>query len=267
MRRMALFALALVVGFPAVLAAAGTPAPSVLASCTIPVVTDAASPFPLADLEPLPAPRDPPLLPQECPNHLGPGAQMTSPVGCTMNFAFTDQLGRFYLGTAGHCVGVGQRVGLAGLGQVGTAVFSVANGAGYDFGLVRLDAGRVPDPSMCHWGGPTGVASPAQSSGVVRQFGYGLVWGQNQFTRARSGYTDPLFTMDPNDFAFVGFAAAGDSGSPVRMDSGEALGLVTHGGGVLFFVPTGSGTRIDQAIRLAEAGTGLDLTLMTAPVA
>ena len=243
------------------------PAPSTLPDGTV-VHVDATRFQTL--LEPLPAEGEPAVVPTPCDNHIGPGAHITTPIGgCTANVAFTDQNGRYYLSTAGHCIAVGQRMSIVGLGPVGTAVYRINGGIGQDFALVLLDAGLVPDPAICHWGGPTGVAAGNQA-GLVRLFGHGVIWGQNDLTRPRTALS--LITdAGADSFEANGLVSSGDSGSPARLDNGEHLGVITHVNLPLILfaqsAPTFWGTQLHHAIDLAEAGTGLDLTLMTAPVA
>lgn len=223
-------------------------------------------------IAPPPSALDPPLIPDGCSGRISPGAQISTPVGgCSLNFLFHDQAGNTYAGTAGHCFSAdGQRMSVGGLGPVGTVVFHQAAGIGQDFALVRIDADKVAfaNPAMCQWGGPTGALT-GNTAGIVRHYGFGVGWSTTQFTRPRTGYG--LNTGSNDNFHFLGTVSSGDSGSGARHDNGLALGLITHVdvGAVLFAesAPNAYGTRIAHAMDMAQAATGLQLTLLTAPVA
>jgi hypothetical protein len=212
---------------------------------------------------------EPPLIPGACPTGIRPGARVSTPVGgCTANFIFTDQHGRWYVGTAGHCFGgVGQRMSVSGIGDVGSAVYSTGNGGvGTDFALVLIDADKEHwvNPAMCHWGGPT---SESTGPTEVKHYGHGVGHGLTVYTRPRTGYFAAAST---DSFSFYGAVASGDSGSGAIRANGAGLGVITHvnAGAVLLAhsAPWAYGTRLDRAISLAENGTGLDLTLQTAPL-
>jgi hypothetical protein len=160
-----------------------------------------------------------------------PGAWMLSPSGCTMNFVFgsgTD----LYIGTAGHCANVGDRVTLIALPgvlmEIGTTVISHNNDIGDDFALVKIDQSMIDlvNPSMTHWGGPTSNGQPAIGDAVVHS-GHGLVIGTGGTPRAGVvTYTGPGDGGDA--FGWDGAAAPGDSGSAVRNVTGAAAGDLTH---------------------------------------
>lgn len=217
-----------------------------------------------------PQPDNPPLIPVGCADQIRPGARLSTPVGgCTVNFIFRDAANNRYFGTAGHCFNaLGQRGSVGGLGQVGTVVYRLSAGVGNDFALVRVDANRVNlvNPAMCHWGGPTGI--DGEVGAIVRHYGWPIGYSTLPATRPRSGLG---WGSDADSFTFVGTVASGDSGSGARNDDGTGLGIITHVNiGLILFAhsaPFAFGTRLDQAIGLAEAATGLDLTLLTAPVA
>lgn len=201
-----------------------------------------------------------PLSP--CAQEIRPGARMNSPVGCTYNFVYTDQFGRYYIGTAGHC-GVpttGIRVSAAGIGTFGTVVFTTGSGGvGNDFALIRVDTDKehLVNPEMCHWGGPDRPATAA--SVYLHHYGHGIGYGLTEQTRARTG---SLGAMGSTSFQFTGAAIFGDSGSGAVTSSGAALGTITHigaGTGNVF------GTRGTHGIALAESATGLQFNLETAP--
>lgn len=206
-----------------------------------------------------------------------PGAGISSPGGsCTM--AWIVQSGSTYYGTtAGHCGSVGQRIKLTSINQeVGTMIYAVDQPIGEDFGVFRIDASRngIVNPDMCAWGGATGVWTGSGGTGsMVRHFGFGLVTGTTQFTRARSGVFD---YANPTTFAFQGAVAPGDSGSPARLANGQALGVITDlwaprlpGDGPLvpadrvLLTQLAIGTRLDHGLAQASAATGITFTLVT----
>ena len=160
-----------------------------------------------------------------------PGSWMIAPAGCTMNFVF-GSASDYYIGTAGHCASVGDEVTLVAapgvLMNIGTTVRSVDNGIGNDFALVDVSPQmeQYVNPSMAHFGGPTGVGSP-QPGDVVEHSGHGLVIGTGGTPRA--GVVVYRGNGDGGDaFAWVGAASPGDSGSAVRLANGQAAGDLTH---------------------------------------
>lgn len=210
-----------------------------------------------------------PIVPSACAGRISPGARISTPIGgCSLNFIFRDSQGSWYAGSAGHCFrGVGDRASVPGLGQVGTVVYNVNGGIGRDFALIHIDTDQVQhvDPSMCHWGGPTTLESGSHD--LVNHYGFGVGHGTTQATRARSGATT---SVGANSFTFMGAVASGDSGSGARLGDGSALGTITHVNMGLVVVahsaPYAYGTTATRGVQLAEAATGLDLTLQTAPV-
>lgn len=213
---------------------------------------------------------DPPVIPEACTPRISPGASISTPVGgCSLNFMFQDAAGKKYAGTAGHCFSaLGQRMTVSGVGAAGTVVYLINAGVGNDFALVRIDDSKanLVNPAMCQWGGPTGPAT-GLTAGIVRHYGFGIGYGTTQFTRARSGYGQH---SAGTSFSFMGAVASGDSGSGARLDNGLALGVITHvnGGAVIVghSAPFGYGTKVTHAMQLAQAATGLQLTLLTAAV-
>jgi len=213
----------------------------------------------------LPLPFGPTEDTHACTGHIQPGAQMTS--GCTMNFIFRDQLARLYLGTAGHCTsGVGDTIGVAGVGEdVATVVFDGNPGA-IDFTLARIDPvfyNKV-DPTMCHWGGPSGVNTSPTQGQTTHLYGFGSIYGLSAATRPRVGLVQGA---NPNEVTYLGMAQPGDSGSPiVSGDGGKALGIHVRSSlsaaGLRVDPSQKYATRVDRAMLLAEQGTGLDLTLV-----
>lgn len=190
-----------------------------------------------------------------------PGARMTSPSGCTMNFVFTDGT-ELYIGTAGHCVnGVGDNVRVAGEGSIGRVVVQEL-----DWALVEVydDKRHRVDPSVCYWGGPTGLVTGDPGPGVpLKQYGHGVVIGWTAVSRPRGGVATH---WSEYSVKFNGPQVFGDSGSPVITADGLAAGSTSAitppvNGGII------SAQRISKGLEVSEEALGKDLELVTAPLA
>jgi hypothetical protein len=234
------------------------------------------------DLPPAP---ELPVLPGEgpCTGLIRPGAPLiiNRAFLCTMNWVFADDAGALYVGTAGHCLPPGwnqlETFGLAG--DFGDQAFDINDGLGHDFGLIRIDPAfdAHVDPTLCHWGGPSHQANllsveafPAmRRESPALHYGWGYQWGGSADTRPRAGSLIPT-DIDDTWELIAAEVTPGDSGSPLMSFDGGAALIITHsilapspapplGSGV------GAGTRIDQAIALADAGAGLRLHLVTSP--
>lgn len=152
---------------------------------------------------------------------------------CTFNFLFEAPNGTGYIGTAGHCTEeLGERVELPGVGEIGTVVYdSDLVDSGVDFSLIQLDAEHVAiaNPKMLGWDGPTGYIEPANLSvgDEIQLHGYGLVLGQNEFTRDRFGF---LVDWTDDEYNVNMPAVNGDSGSPLLHEAGLAFGIISRYG-------------------------------------
>jgi hypothetical protein len=222
----------------------------------------------------------PPFGVGPCPG-VRPGAEVWSEGGgCTFNFMFRgyvrDELtgelveeGR-YMGTAGHCIvdqSEQEHVWQAGSGpeatdgadrRIGEFAYAV-NSSTKDFSLIRLDPDVQANPSMCHFGGPTGIHDPTLSPvapRVIQHFGQGLVFGDTVSARSGAGYmSDPNWT-----FAATG-ASFGDSGSGVEMDDGRAIGVLVAISPLGIVI-----TRLAPRVEDARKALGLEtLEIQTAP--
>jgi hypothetical protein len=179
---------------------------------------------------PVAAPNDAPL-----PGEVGirPGSWMIAPSGCTMNFIFGSP-GSYSIGTAGHCGKAGEHVVLLTLApgganpvlvDIGTIQKSVNGGIGNDFAIVPIR------PELQSWVSPTiaVVAGPCGSytgSGpeAVFHYGHGLAIGSGGTPRAGLA-----LKWERDAFGWTGAAIFGDSGSPVRVNTGmQAAGDLTH---------------------------------------
>ncbi|MGH3659840.1 MAG: hypothetical protein ACRDUA_24635 [Micromonosporaceae bacterium] len=161
-----------------------------------------------------------------------PGAWILEPAGCTTNFVF-GSAGNYFIGTAGHCAAVGEVVTIIAapgvLMTIGKTVKSVNGGIGNDFALIDIydSMQQHVNPSMAHFGGPTGSGSP-QVGDVCVHTGHGLVVGTGGTPRAGVVVYRGSGDNGGDAFAWDGAAAPGDSGSPVRLADGKAAGDLTH---------------------------------------
>lgn len=222
----------------------------------------------------------PPFGVGPCPG-VRPGAALSSEFGgCTFNFYWKGyarnaegqlvEAGRF-MGTAGHCgteeqseqeyvwaPGQGPPVKDGAGNRIGEYAYAV-NSSTKDFALIRLDPGVNANPSMCHFGGPTGIWDPSFSPvapRVVQHFGQGLVFGDTVSARSGVGYLS-----DPNWSFGVDEALFGDSGSGVETDDGRAFGVLVAISplGIVY-------TRIPPSLEAARKALGLEsFELQTAP--
>ena len=189
-----------------------------------------------------------------------PGAWMFAPSWCTMNFVFggtstatstaTKVKGNaggkkttttsgggsgWYIGTAGHCTEVGDEVTLLAapglLMNIGRTVKSYNAGIGKDFALIEIYPEMVQyvNPSMTHWGGPTGTNPDVAVGDPVVHSGHGLAIGTGGTPRAGVvTYVGNGDNSAQTAYGWDGAAMLGDSGSAVRHAGGLAEGNLTH---------------------------------------
>lgn len=199
------------------------------------------------------------------PQPIRPGNRVTSPIGvCTLSFVFKDA-DTTYVGTAGHCGNPGQAAWVDGAGNIGDFVFSTGSGGvGNDFALIEVKqsyvvAGMVT-AEMCTVGGPTSPFVGFSISGddtIQTGHGGGVVGGP---PRPKAGVG---LTWGATSFTWVGSSAPGDSGSAIRLETGDALGTVTH---LNLLVPVQNyGTRLSHGLSLAASGGYPGLVLQTVP--
>jgi hypothetical protein len=195
---------------------------------------------------------------------LQPGAQVQTPLGsCTLNFVFTDAQ-HTYLGTAGHCARVNDRVSTPGAGPWGTVVFDDDGTA--DFALIRVDAAKLGlvSAAVRQWGGPTGVATPATAStgNPVALYGFGLGFSATQATRPREGV---LYSNNGVEYRAQTLAVNGDSGAPLLdLEDGRAVGIISRFDFFTLPPTTDRGPTVQFLLgRLASAG--YEVELQTAP--
>jgi hypothetical protein len=192
-----------------------------------------------------------------------PGSWMLFPSWCTMNFVFG---GNRYIGTAGHCASVGDKVTIVAapgvLMNIGKTVKSVDKGVGNDFALVEIYRAmkRYVNPSMAIIAGPTGRKAPKLGDPILH-VGHGLAIGTGG--TARPGVvTYPNFPVisdtfrqnrrDGDAYGWDGAVVNGDSGSGARAATGKAVGNVTH---IIvrdkYLPATFAGTKISRMLQIA----------------
>ncbi|MGH2711894.1 MAG: hypothetical protein ACRDH9_11910 [Actinomycetota bacterium] len=240
-------------------------------------------------LIPLTAPSSETHPPEGCPG-VRPGAGVWTDLGgCSLNFLFSgfwrDEHGKkveagTLAGTAGHCI-LGQhneRSWYEGKGptarddngeRIGEFAYAILNDA-KDFALIRLDPGVEASPSMCHWGGPTGIDNEETAQlKALYHFGQGEVLGDVQPARAALAFGTPH-----HDHVYAeGLAVPGDAGSGIISADGRALGVIVGTGvysgrsATTWSLDAGTLaiTRLGVQVKRAEAYLGMDLELLTAP--
>ncbi len=168
-----------------------------------------------------------------------PGARSS---GCTLNFVMEDAVGDTYIGTAGHCGGVGKKWSISGLGEIGVTVFRefVPNLLNLrDWNLIKVHDHQVANvtSTMYRFGGPHGPATAPDPAPNVRvplpgetvfHFGHGNGFGREHATKGR--IAPVVAPLGLTAFVMAGTVGGGDSGSPVRIASGEAAGIAVMGG-------------------------------------
>jgi hypothetical protein len=203
---------------------------------------------------PIAAPAQAPL-----PGTVGirPGAWMIGPAGCTMNFIFRKSTS-LAIGTAGHCVRVGDPVTLLTLApgtenpvlvNVGSVLLSRDNGIGDDFALVSIRPALRSwvDPTIAVVGGPCG-AYTGSGPETVAHYGHGVGIGTGGTPRA-----GVALTWRADAYGWDGAGIFGDSGSPVRVTGLQAAGNLTHLVVDARWVPSFiAGTRIAKILRIAS---------------
>jgi hypothetical protein len=177
---------------------------------------------------------------------------------CTSNFVFTDAKGDIFLGQAAHCASLGESTNTDGCATpalpVGTQVTieggtapgvivynswrtmqargeTDANTCRYnDLALVRInrrDYDKV-NPSVPHWGGPTGIARSTNRGDRVVTFGATpLLQGVNELKprlglsrgQTAGGWNHTVLILVPG--------IPGDSGGGILDSQGRALGVLS----------------------------------------
>lgn len=191
-----------------------------------------------------------------------PGALITAPQHCTVSFAFNSTSNdTLYLGTAGHCVSVDDRVSLDGEGPIGTVVWTVESSLTEDFALVEVDEEHRDqvDPTVCTWGGPTGLDEGDSSPGEdLYEYGWGLATFATEETRSRVHVEN---IQNGSLVSWNGVGSGGDSGAPILDSDGEALAVHVAGLTPLVGAASEIGVHIDHLLDLA-ADDGFHVELM-----
>ncbi|HEX2293790.1 MAG TPA: hypothetical protein VHN37_00600 [Actinomycetota bacterium] len=167
-----------------------------------------------------------------------PGASLNG--SCTFNFVFytpgtATRAPKAYIGTAGHCTDkLGEPAELPGVGAVGKVVYDSDLVKGeynaVDFSLIELAPAMVSqtNPTVLGWGGPKRVATVEDfaEGDRVDVYGYGLLVGETEQTRPRSGV---LFSWTEQEYLADMPAVNGDSGAPLlHNETGAALGIISR---------------------------------------
>jgi len=191
---------------------------------------------------------------------------------CTQGFVFRDAAGAWYGSTAGHCTVLNERVISIPAGTwFGTVVYDNDD---WDFALFRVDADKTAwiNPAVRHWGGPTGIATAADTfpGDTLALFGYPAGFGddypasaeQQSYAQGRLG----LFHAFANgQVRFTAPATPGDSGAPIlAYKNGKAAGMLE---GLTDLSPTPNSLNQGpsmQAILANLGAAGFALTLQTA---
>lgn len=189
------------------------------------------------------------------------GERRTGRSGDSDAATFTEEP-RLFAGTAGHCVsGVGARVSTDD-GAFGTVAFRrLDDAAGNDFAFIEIDRDKehLVNPTMLGFDGPNGVISgrEAQVGDGAHVYGHGLIFGETEFTRPRSG---TLTRSDSTSYGATLPIIFGDSGGPVLHEDGSALGIIAHVV-VALDLTTLDGNTVEHALRVAAAD-GLNMEVV-----
>jgi hypothetical protein len=179
---------------------------------------------------------------------------------CTANFVFQTTAGAFdpaqqlYLGTAGHCVTLGQVVyGIVLRPDTATTVVVrigavvVDDDGAPDFGLIEIDPALNDwvSPSVAHLGGPTGVYNgPGNVPAALTGHGTGIGVGGTP----RPGM---LGAFNGGAFFMTGVSTAGDSGGPIITADGLAVGQLHFSSTTAVPGTTINGRSIQDALSVA----------------
>jgi hypothetical protein len=182
-----------------------------------------------------------------------PGAALDDG-SCTANFVFTSLDNRtVYLGTAAHCFSNDINTQTNGCeadiddlnatmvvdgGGRARLVYSSWHAMqkagetdqdlcfGNDFALLELSPAdaNVTSPALKHWGGPTGIAEGATAREKVLSYGNSGSRPQDSSLSPREGIVLRPGPLCDTSVVFPNPAIPGDSGSPVILGDGRALG-------------------------------------------
>lgn len=145
-----------------------------------------------------------------------------------------------------------------------------------DFALIEVDAEwrHLVNPSLDHWGGPTGLRPAGEPGfaekaytvgGTIYRTGTPLqqpVPPVQEASRPREGYFDKPPNWVPSPWSttvdFVGQCLGGDSGSPILDKDGKAFAVMEAA------IPTGNHCRVsylEPMLAYMETKTGLEVVL------
>ncbi len=202
---------------------------------------------------------------------------------CTFNFAFESHANDSkFIGTAGHCVAMGDRVVVPEIGEIGTVVYHSSNAslpddAERDFALIEIDDDKhgLLDPALRRWGGPVGVETEFTPGTPVLHYGNGLLLSSTEPTRSREGHLEWVYgknapsALDNPDYANWYLANVPvinqDSGSALMSATGHAIGVAATPMFLLGSPGYIGGPTFEQILEDLDYA-GWDVTLMTAPL-
>lgn len=193
----------------------------------------------------------------------GPGVQLVQ----GRNFGVENSAGIPPLGRGTAQPGAGRRIGEAAYASY------APDGLAHDFALIRVDPKVAASAAIAHWGGPTSLFSKTGVNAVeepkgaqpvtYRVYGQGIGVAAAVPARSLAGYP-PVH----QDFVLAaGSVTLGDSGAPVIVSDGRAVGIVVHGSSVSAY---GGGNvmivRLGPALQRAQKALRIRLSLVSAPV-
>lgn len=214
-------------------------------------------------------------IPQSPMPTIQPGSYLgTCTLGFILRNATNDTL---YALTAGHCFPEGAVVHRYDWGwptatqreRIGQVVLAKDDGM-VDWALIEISAEARPlvSPSLLHWGGPASAWGGTRAGDVACHVGWGQLFAYgvssthrcSEFQGYPSGATSDGEGNSTLQFMLEGIVDAGDSGSPVIDEGGNAVGILTSG-----VAHAATGTTLCGILSLASQA-GYDLALLTAPV-
>ncbi len=196
---------------------------------------------------------------------------------CTLNFVYDGlgaKAGKVYIGTAGHCVNLGQTATTLAVGAFGTVVYD-GNDADTrnDFALIEVAPAfhsAVVADVRGHPGMPNGLATEASAAPgtIVRMSGWGTATSDTQ--PGRESRLGVVTSHEDGRVGLAGVVSGGDSGGPWMTHGGHALATVkgidvefSSGTNGVHLYAGMTGPSVEQSIAAATAA-GFPIALRTA---
>lgn len=162
---------------------------------------------------------------------------------CTLNFVFDGvgpKAGKVYLGTAAHCIfdGIGEDASTTGNTRFGDVayvgdVYEDENGipgVQLDFALIEVRATHVANVKadmLGRAGFPAGVATSTTTAAGDLLYVSGHGMGYDLTAATRENRLGVLLSDDAREYSADTMAVNGDSGGPVVLADGRALGTIS----------------------------------------